>query len=78
MSQNTKPPRCPSCGSKSQHAKGGMYECLNKATCGGLFINAPNTDTTAYSDPSKRLRLQEAEEERIRREKQGRIPRQFR
>lgn len=77
MSNKSKHPRCPLCGGKSQEAKGGGFQCT-APLCGGFFDSKPNEGGDVWADPSRRMMLQEQEQERAAREKSRRVPHQFR
>lgn len=51
-------PKCPLCkkNNKVAHHSGNLFRC---GRCGGLFDTQPNEGGDCYSDPTKRLRVQE-------------------
>lgn len=56
----SKPPRCPHCGKKSEHARGGLFRCLS---CGGLHDGDPN-EGKDFDDRNPAARIEREEKAR--------------
>lgn len=64
MSNKNKLPRCPTCGSKSEQAKGGLFRCLGDCL-GGLFDRNPAEGGTHGTRPDQRILREEREQQQL-------------
>jgi hypothetical protein len=60
MTQSIKPPRCPTCGGKSE-AAGYLFRCKS---CGGFHDGDPDEGGSAFNDPTKRIEVLESQQRR--------------